>query len=287
MKKAISVVVLIISVVLIGLIPVKPKEKPPAQPLEAEENTKIILTGFALSPKSSEGKDLLDYFDRIKNTSKVVSWTGKVEDLKNSKSSAYAVTTLAQNYDYTPIIITDRVDKQLLLDFAGKVKPPYLGVGNEINRGKVADIQKFAKDFEEIYPEIKNVSPDTKIFPVFQLEILDWQLMDLFPKADAIAFTTYPSLIYKTLPEIPEDHYSAIKTHTEKPILFTEVGWPNESDEKEQSDFINFFKENVKILEPEVTLWTFMYDQNVQKPFDRMGLIDKSGKEKKRLEDLD
>src|SRR3989338_10570701 len=77
-----------------------------------------------------------------------------------------------------------------------------------------------------------------------------WKLLDQFPKADLIDFTTYPALIYKAPSEIPNDYYSVILTYTEKPVLFTEVGWSSkidnpswETSESEQAEFIKIFEE--------------------------------------------
>jgi len=302
--KLLSITILFMIVVAIGFIPVKPRNEIKEKIPQETAKEKPLLKGFSITPKSFESKDFLDFFERIRTSSNLVLWAGDVKELANEKSVANSLATISKNYGFTPVIIVEWVDKKLILDFVSKVKPPYLGIGNEINRESSSYIQKLAKDFSEIYPEIKNASPETKVFPIFQLELMkglrgglfggindesknQWKLLDQFPKADLIAFTTYPALIYKAPSEIPNDYYSVILTYTEKPVLFTEVGWSSkidnpswETSESEQAEFIKIFEERVNEPEPEFAIWTFMYDQNVQKPFDTMGLISRDGKEK-------
>ena len=303
-SKVLAIVILLIIIIAIGFIPVKPKREVGQDLTPIIETAKPLSKGFSITPKGFEGNDFLDFFEKVRVTKSLVLWAGDVTDLANSQSTPYVLMSLSKTYGFTPVIVTAPVDKKLILDFVSKVKPPYLGIGNEINREKSTYIQKLAKDFNEIYPEIKGVSPDTKVFPVFQLEIMkglqggllgrvnnpedtDWQLLELFPKADLIGLTTYPALIYKSPSEIPNDYYTLLKAYTEKPIIFTEVGWPSkidvpewETSETEQAGFIRIFKEKIKELKPEFAIWTFMYDQTIQKPFDTMGLITREGKEK-------
>jgi hypothetical protein len=104
-------------------------------------------------------------------------------------------------------------------------------------------------------------------------------LLDRFPKSDIIVFTTYPGLIYKNPSEIPLDYYSEIKTRTTKPIAFTEIGWHSEasplgweSSDTEQAEFVRTFFILTKNLNKELTIWSFMFDQNTIEPSRSMGL---------------
>ena len=203
--------------------------------------------------------------------------------------------------------------KESAANFAQKYRPKYLGLGIEVNvlsEKSPPDFDKFVSLFNESYDAIKTVSPNTKIFTVFQLEKMkglsgglfggvndetknEWPLLEKFQKSDIIAFTTYPSLIYKDPAEIPADYYLEIKNHTQKPIAFTEVGWPSgadilgwESSEEEQASFIQRFFELTKDLKPELAIWAFMYDQNTIEPFKTMGLINSKGTAKSAFEKL-
>ena len=91
--------------------------------------------------------------------------------------------------------------------------------------------------YNDVYDAVKAESPQTKIFPNFQLEKMkptkgrtlgeandpsksEWDLLDRFPKMDLAAFTTYPGLIYRSPSEIPADYYSEIQQHHHKTCCF-------------------------------------------------------------------
>ncbi len=188
------------------------------------------------------------------------------------------------------------------IDFVKKYKPKYFGIGVEVNifAEKNPDaFEEFVPFYNEVYDAIKIVSPDTKVFTVFQLEKMkglpmwkieesksNWELIDRF-KTDIIAFTTYPGIFYKDVSDIPEDHYAEIKSYVSKPIAFTEIGWHSkdspdgwESSEQEQAEFIKRFFKLTEDLEIEMAIWSFMYDQDAIEPFDSMGLINNDGTKK-------
>jgi hypothetical protein len=155
--------------------------------------------------------------------------------------------------------------------------------------------------FADTYDAVKKKSPDTKVFTVFQLEHLkglkgglyggvndpgaaEWALIDRFPKADLVGFTTYPGLIFKDPSEMPADYYAEIRNHSSKPVAFTEIGWQSEawpagweSGDAEQAAFVSRFFELTGGLNKEMAIWSFLYDPAAQKPFDSMGLIKKDG----------
>ena len=179
-------------------------------------------------------------------------------------------------------------------------KPDYFGLGIEINAFWMENpvgYQEFAEYFNSIYPVLKNASEDTKIFTVFQLErmkglhgglfggensdsLSQWELLDDFQIADAYAFTTYPCLIHKDPADIPGDYFTEILNHTLKELLITEIGWIRvgpegwESDEHEQAEFIHRFFELTEPLNVSKCIWSFLYDQETQYPFSKMGLLD-------------
>lgn len=226
-----------------------------------------MLKGVSLSPKSFESSDFTDFFEKAKQTGRIVSWAGDWNELSNAQSGGPAVVaSLASKYGYIPVIeaqfftqssgmlvrplddATKQVYKDAAIAFADKYKPEYLAFGIEVNllyEKSPADFDAFAQFYSEVYDALKVKSPDTKIFTVFQLEKMkglsgglfggtndpakaQWSLLDRFP-ADVIAFTTYPGLIYKDPSEIPADYYSEIKLHTAKPIAFTEIGWHSDA----------------------------------------------------------
>ena len=188
--------------------------------------------------------------------------------------------------------------------FVKKYKPRYLGLGIEVNmlyEKSPSDFDGFVELFANVYRDVKSVSPTTQVFTVFQLERMKglrgglfggtnepgnthWNLLDRFPDSDIVAFTTYPDLIFKDPGDIPPDYYSEIKAHTAKGTAFIEVGWHTaanpagwESSETEQGRFVKAFFGLTRDLDPEIVIWSFLYDQNAIEPFRSMGLLRSDG----------
>jgi hypothetical protein len=179
-------------------------------------------------------------------------------------------------------------------------RPRYMGFGIEVNSFQMRNqegYEEFVEFFGEVYEAMNEASPETRVFTVFQLErmkglwgglfgetnnpdLAQWNLLEDFEMADAFAFTTYPCLIYDEPSEMPDDYYDEIREHTMKEVLFTEIGWFREgpegweSSETEQADFIRTFFDLTSGIEPSLSIWSFMYDQKAQYPFDSMGLMD-------------
>ena len=273
----------IVTVLLIGIILISGCTQKNTQDLDSKQKSQT-LKGISLSPKSFESADFTDFFEKAKQTGDIVSWAGDWNELSNVQSGGpTVVASLANVYGYIPIIEAqfftqssgmlirplDNAKKQIYKNsavaFADKYKPKYLALGIEVNilyEKSPTDFDTFVQFYGEVYNEVKAKSPDTKVFTIFQLEKMkgmngglfggkndpskaQWELLKKFPKSDIIAFTTYPDLIYKDPSEIPQDYYSEIKSHTTKPIAFTEIGWHSdasptgwESSEKKQAEFI-------------------------------------------------
>ncbi len=278
-----------------------------------------LLKGVSVSPKSFSGDDFVNFLEKVKETQDVLLWAGDWIEIHEEKAPI-TFSELASQYDYIPIIEVghyiqesgelfrpfNEENKQIYLDstieFVKEFKPKYFGMGVEINifAEKNPDaFKEFVPFYNNVYDAIKEVSPDTKVFTVFQLEKMKglkmweieesephWEMIDRF-KTDIVAFTTYPGIFYKDVSDIPENHYTEIKTHTTKPIAFTEIGWHSaasptgwESSEEEQAEFIKTFYALTKDLNVEIAVWSFMYDFSIFEPFNSMGLISIEGKEK-------
>jgi hypothetical protein len=264
---------------------------------EVSEKT---LKGITLTPKSFEGDDFTSFFNQTKDLD-IISWAGDWDQLDTKGTEAPVVLTeLSQVYDYIPLIevqfftqstgellrpLSDPVKtkyKDKIVAFAQKYHPDYLGVGIEVNLLPSDDFESFVSFYNEIYAAVKETSPETKIFTVFQLEEMksdsQWYMIGLFD-SDLVVFTTYPSLVYKNPSDMPEDYYSEIASYTNKTIAFSEIGWPSGNGlEEEQSDFIKKFFTLTKNIDTEFFIWSFLYDQDALKPFDSMGLCSKDGK---------
>ncbi|MCP3682393.1 MAG: hypothetical protein GY861_06845 [bacterium] len=302
------VILVILAVFFVGCA----QEEPPVKA------TPDTLKGVSLSPRSFEGTDFTDFFEEAKQTGNTVMWAGDWMELGKEESAPKTVTGLADVYDYVPLIegtfhdngnllrplndATKKLYKDSAVAFAEKNKPAYLALGIEVNNVYIEnpeDFEKFVLLYNEIYDAVKVVSPETKVFTVFQLERMKglklwdieeteahWELIDRF-KTDLIVFTTYPGIFYMDPSDIPNDHYTEITKHTTKPIGFTEIGWHSEaspqgweSSDAEQAEFIEKFFTLTKDLNVKITIWSFMYDLDGMEPFRSMGLRRSDGSAK-------
>jgi hypothetical protein len=278
-----------------------------------------LLKGVSFSPRSFQGKDFQEFLDRVKETQDLVLWAGDWIEI-DQKKAPITVTDLGNQYGVIPIIevghysqesgelfrpFTDEtrhIYRESTLEFVHTYQPAYFGMGVEINifaEKNPQAFEEFVPFYNELYDAIKQISPETKVFTVFQLEnikglgfweiskaVPHWEMMDRF-KLDLAAFTTYPGLVYRDVADIPANHYSEIREHTSQPIAFMEIGWHSaaspagwESSQEEQAEFIRTFFGLTQHLPVEVAIWSFMYDIGTFEPFKSMGLIDAQGNEK-------
>lgn len=164
-------------------------------------------------------------------------------------------------------------------------RPELFALGVEVNRHWMSDpdsFDGFVDAFPEAYDAIKAVSPGTRVFTVFQLELLrgaaylmtakertpeQWELVARFPKADILGLTTYPFLAYRTPAEMPDDYYASVADRVSVPIGFTEVGWPSGDlveewggTPEEQAEFVRRFDRLVRPESPALALWSFPHE---------------------------
>jgi hypothetical protein len=167
---------------------------------------------------------------------------------------------------------------------------------NTVKKTNSEAYEEFKEFYPEVYAAVKEVSPNTLVFTVWQLkrmkgldggifggvndpENAQGELLGDF-QTDIAAFTLYPRLIYGDPSEIPEDYLSEIAEHTDKPIAFTEMRWLRygftgwESSPEEQAAYIDRFFALSEPIDPLFTIWSFYYDQDTFEPFTTMGLMD-------------
>lgn len=271
----------------------------------------LPLKGVSASPKSFEGEDFPNFLQKVGDTQDVLLWAGDWMEIPEG-GAPKTFTGLAEEYGYTPLIEVghyiqesgelfrpledySQVYLESTIDFVDTYKPAYFGIGVEINifaEKNPEAFEEFVPFYNQVYYAIKEASPNTKVFTVFQLEAMkglemweiegyspQWDMIDRF-KHDIVAFTTYPGLFYRDVSDIPSDHYTEILSHVSKPIAFTEIGWHSaaspegwESSESEQAEFINEFFDQTEDMNVEVAVWSFMYDPDIFEPFNSMGLI--------------
>ena len=124
---------------------------------------------------------------------------------------------------------------------AESYQPKYLALGIEINsyqQHQPEDFERFVILYHETYEAVKAISPDTLIFPTFQLEELQgllpleeplrsqWHLISRFePRLDLLAVSSFPGLVFPTADEIPDAYFSQISLYSERPIAITGLGY--------------------------------------------------------------
>lgn len=315
---SVLITLFLLALVVIVVIAVTTRARQAKKPLQSSQTAQTGLRGVAFTPR---GSDTAGFFSLASKSFDTVAWHGDWQDLGGNHAPATILTLANQNH-LTPVILTGThtdagggkvvairpIDaanyKQMAVDFAKQYKPPYFGLGNEVNRiyaSQPADFEVLVGLFNDTAAAIKAVSPNTKVFTVFQLEQLkglngglfggvndpskaQWQLLDRFNQADIIAFTTYPGLIYHDPSQIPADYYSEIATHSTKPVAFSEVGWSAgqmasgwDSTPTTQNDFAKRFLQMTESLKPVFSDWLALYDPSTKPPFNLMGLYDNQG----------
>ena len=281
------------------------------------------LRGFSLSPRSYDQAGLAEFFaaaadgDFVERVGDVIEWEG------SAGTALGLVDAAADERGMASISITgvfDVADGSLLrpLDhatfdryiaaarsYAAARQPEYLGLGVEIDtqwRTHPEDFDRFVELFTAVAGAVHEVSPETRMLTAFQLERLSgmqggifggdndpslaaWDLIDRFPDADVIGFTTYPGLVFASPADLPDDYYRSIGAHTGgRPIAFTEMGWQAAGDfgeysgsEQEQAEFVARFAELTAGVDVAFSTWSFLYDQTAPGPFASMGLLRSDG----------
>jgi hypothetical protein len=277
--------------------------------------------GVSYSPSSPLA--VADFWEKAREVGEAVRGGDDWQKLGDAGASSKLVAEAAPDYDLVPVIevnffnqdtgeilrplnTVNRADyKNRAVEFAKEFKPPYFGIGVEVDtfyRKNPDDFDDFVSLFNETYDAVKTVSPETRVFTTFQLERTkglrggifggkndasknNWDLLAKFAKADLIAFTTYPGFIYKDPADIPADYYTSIRKYTDKPIAFTEIGWSSsagikgwESSEAKQKRFgERFFTLIDGVDEIELAVWIHLYQQSTAEPFGEMAFYRADG----------
>jgi hypothetical protein len=299
------------------LTPIPTVVQAPASTLPPTRSTKMGIAG--LIPRSfpnSSDADWLDLYDTLPETGTMLgvytNWTDSPETAGEIPGVVDVAFGLAPRYGFTPLvglgfdrhtsdgtvestISWDAPDdteklKQAVVSIARQYQPEYLVLGGEVNRyyeHDPAGFDLFVAVYAELYDAVKAVSPQTLVFPVFQLEMTkgggyllggsqsrssQWHLIDRFgERLDIAAFTTYPFLDYASPADIPEDYYAEIAAHTSRPVAFTEIGWPSApiatfpdseygGSPDEQAAFVRRFFQLNADTDLVLALWAFPHD---------------------------
>ena len=98
-------------------------------------------------------------------------------------------------------------------------------------------------------------------------------------KVDVIAITTYPSPWFNNPGDMPENYYTQLKQHTDKPIIVAESGWPSSGNPSyhgslvNQNRFLERFIELTADIDLELWIYWFLHDwDDIPDFFRTMGL---------------
>ena len=188
-------------------------------------------------------------------------------------------------------------------------QPKYLALGVEINSYEAQnpeDFEQFVTLYHEAYAAVKELSPETLVFPTFQLEELQgllpaddprpsqWHLIRQFqPNLDVLAVSTYPGLAFSIPDEIPANHYTRLASYTIGPIGIAGMGYSsgpgrdglNEGSEADQATFLSRVLDDAEEMEMTLTIWFVGQDPAFtgETPLDLLqyvGLLRQDGTEK-------
>ncbi len=180
----------------------------------------------------------------------------------------------------------------------------YLAFGVESNRlgpeVSQAAWMDYVAAYHEIYDLVKLHSPETKVFPIFQLEYLkgaamlsglemepQWELINDFnDKIDLIGLTIYPFLEYTSVDQVPADYYAEIPQKIHLPIAITEMAWISEDvsivegSETAQVEFLLRILDETRDWDLEMMLYSFLYEPRGVDLFESAALKTYDGKAK-------
>lgn len=193
--------------------------------------------------------------------------------------------------------------KQAAIDVFKSSRPLYLSLGNEVNKwyerygtdeNNPNGFQHFVTLYEEVYAEVKRLSPRIIVFCTFAREIVaenreaNLDVLTRFNpnKIDILVFTSYPYVVrgINRPSSIPDNYYSRIFQYLpNKALAFSEIGWPSLDafgGEQAQADFLEHAigrltrHQGIQLL---LFGWPWLYDLNQN---DAIGLIKFDGTEK-------
>lgn len=283
----------------------------------------VRLIGVGLSPRSAQPYDIIDFFKIAKGAGNTLVWTGDWKEFEYARGFPTLLVEQCYLNGLTAVIevtafnpsggkllrsLDEKTQQKYVAgaaDFASRYQPRYLGLGADsdaLYTRSPADFDKFVKLFDRTYDAVKAVSPSTKIFTSFQLENMKglngglrggandpsknlWSLLAKFPRADLIAFHTYPGMVYQTPAELPADYFTGIKAYTTKPLAICGTGWQSAEgvsgwpgSEALQAEYVQVFFSHSGDLNTEFSVWSYLYDPvAMAEPFRSMGLLRTDG----------
>ena len=183
---------------------------------------------------------------------------------------------------------SDPAIHEALIDYARYLAetyhPKYLAFGVEMNgyqQHHPEDFERFVVIYHEAYEAIKEISPETLVFPTFQFEELQgrlpfqdplppqWHLISRFePRLDVLAISSYPDIVFPNADEIPESYYAQLSLYTTRPIAIAGMGYSSRASEgiskakaeQAQAAFLRRTLDNAQQLDMPFIVWFVSQD---------------------------
>jgi hypothetical protein len=178
-------------------------------------------------------------------------------------------------------------------------RPAYLMLGVEVNatfEHNPSGYEAFADAYREAYRQVKEASPETRIFVSFQYEqllglipselphVARWELIaDFDGVLDFFAITSYPSFAFSVARKVPPLYYSQILDHTNLALALVSVGYAsapgreglNSSTAAEQRRFLQRLFRDADELGAALVIWFAGLDPGyaTQPPLDLLASI--------------
>ena len=177
---------------------------------------------------------------------------------------------------------------EALIDYARYIaeayRPAYLAFGVEMNgyqQHHPEDFERFVVIYHEAYEAVKEISPETLVFPTFQFEELQgllpfqdplppqWHLITRFePRLDVLAISSYPDVVFPDANEIPESYYAQLSLYTDLPIAIAGMGYSSRTSqeisqaqaEEAQAAFLRRTLDHVQQLDMPFVIWFVSQD---------------------------
>ena len=284
----------------IPIPPTSPSPRPEIPDLVLPIDSRDFLVGTAglippHFPESSEG-DYLEFLAEVPYTGELLGvytdWAGSdvIDTIQFAVTYAEGLEpVVALGFDFE--IVDDTYFSRNLPGIRNTVREvldnfdlEYLVFGIEVNR-LVPEVSQaafldYVAAYREIYDLVKILSPETKVFPILQLEFLkgaallsglefepQWEVLELFEgKMDLVGLTIYPFLEYRSVSEIPSDYYVEISQKIGLPIAITEMAWLSEDvsivegSEEAQVEFLMDILEKTRSWDLEMMLYSFLFE---------------------------
>lgn len=280
--------------------PTSPGPRPVIPDLDLPIESRDFLVGTAgLIPPhfpNSTAEDYHEYLAELPYTGEVLGvymdWAALdvIESIQFADTYAEGLTPIvALGFDFE--IVDDTFFSQNLPGIRNTIREvldnfdlEYLAFGVEANR-LINEVSQaawldYVTAYREVYDLVKLHSPDTKVFPILQLEYLKgaamlsgleikphWEVLDDFEgKLDLVGLTIYPFLEFTSVTEIPSDYYDEIPQWIGLPIAITEMAWLSEDvsivqgSEEAQVEFLLGILDATRDWELEMMLYSFLYE---------------------------